>query len=112
MGIDFDPGTAHWSYIGFNRFREILAKEINVDLKSMQGFNGQNSWDTVKDNIKPLLDHSDCDGELTVKECKMVAPRLKQLIKKWPESYDKIQAHKLINDMLNCVEKKVPLTFC
>ena len=112
MGLDFNPGTASWSYTGFNAFRERLAKEINMNLRSMKGFGGNIKFSKFNDPIIPLLDHSDCDGHLTVKECEQVAPRLIELVKDWPDDYDRQEAIKLANDMLFCVKKKQKLIFC
>lgn len=100
MGLDFSHCDAHWSYSGFHRFRCKLAKEIGIDLDSMKGFGGKISWDKIKDPIKPLLNHSDCDGELTSEECREVAPRLRELVKDWPDDdYDKQKALELADGM-------------
>ena len=100
MGIDFSHGNAHWSYSGFHHARTRLAAVIGIDLNRMQGFQrsliaGDTnqrpiSWSTVTDVIAPFLYHSDCDGELSPEECRMLAPRLRQLIENWPdEDYEK-----------------------
>lgn len=113
MGLDFSPGEAHWSYSGFNEFRRKLAAEINIDLGEMEGFGGPISWDGVRDPIKPLLNHSDCDGELSVSECIVVYPRLLELVKNWDdENYHKEQAKILADDMKHCVKNEKPLRFC
>jgi len=69
MGLNFSISTrssnAAWSYSGFGNFRRKLAEEIRIDLNAMEGFGGKTKWDTVKDPIKYLLNHSDCDGHLT-----------------------------------------------
>ena len=58
------------------------------------------SWDNVKDPITPLLNHSDCDGELTPEECRTVAPRLRELVANWKEDdYDKAKAIELAEGM-------------
>ena len=49
----------HWSYSCFHEFRRKLAAEIGIDLDDMDGFEGTLSWDDLKDDIVPLLDHSD-----------------------------------------------------
>lgn len=60
------------------------------------------SWDKVSDDIAPLLNHSDCDGQLTPAECKQVAPRLMELIANWPDDdRDKINALDLAQGMEN-----------
>lgn len=109
-------GGAHWSYSGFNRFRERLAAEVGVHLMGMEGFrrDGQpgESWSKVKDPIKPLLNHPDCDGEMTPKQCEQVAPRLKELVKDWPDGdYDKEQATILAESMEYCAMEEERLVF-
>ena len=63
MGLDFNNSKAHWSYSGFNRFREKLASEIGVFLPFMEGFwnPGENSMSII-DVTKRLV------GEKTIKE--------------------------------------------
>jgi hypothetical protein len=113
MGLDFDHGDAHWSYRGFGRFRKRLAEAIGVRLEEMRGFGGGKSWDTVQDDIVPLLNHSDCDGELTPEECAKVAPRLSKLAEAWDEDdYDRITSVELVAAMLQCAEDGVALGFC
>ena len=106
MGIDFSHCDAHWSYGGFMRFRIKVAAAIGIDLDTMAGFNGTNSWDAIKDPIVLLLDHSDCDGELTPDECAQIAPRLQEIIASWDDDelygYDKDNAQLLIEGMLDC----------
>ena len=108
MGIDFSHCDAHWAYGGFMRFRIRLASEIGMDLDSMEGFKkdgGGKSWSKVKD-------HSDCDGHLTPEECKVVAPRLKELIADWDDNnYDKQNALDLISGMEEAMREKETLLF-
>lgn len=115
MGIDFNGADAHWSYSGFNNFRKRLAKEINIDLERMEGFTKDGSigipWENT-DAIIPLLDHSDCDGSISSVKCLKIAPRLLELIKDWPDDYDKDQATKLAKGMRTCGKRKKSLEFC
>ncbi|MCL1700756.1 hypothetical protein [Lysinibacillus sp. Bpr_S20] len=80
MGLDFSHGEAHWSYGGFNNFRRRLASKIGMNLDGMVGFGGNIPFHIYQDNIIPLLNHSDCEDELTIEECKQVAPRLRELV--------------------------------
>lgn len=113
MGLDFKDSEARWSYSGFNAFRDRLAREIGIELKGMYGHGGILSWKNVTDAIVPLLDHSDCEGELSAKECKAVAPRLLELIRDWPEhDYDRVMATILAKDMQKLARKNKPLVFC
>lgn len=106
MGLDFSHGNAHWAYSGFMRFRERLVSEAvgrTVDLHALYD-SGEYIKLLEKDDILPLINHSDCDGHLTKTEMKRVLPRLKELIKKWDkEDYDKQQALKLIAGMKRCL---------
>jgi hypothetical protein len=43
------------------------------------------SWDTVDDPIKILLNHSDCEGQIPADQCEVLADRLEEIIKDWPE---------------------------
>lgn len=93
MGIDFSHGDAHWSYSGFHQFRLRVAESIGINLDEMVGFGSfldpdppkvpKKSWDTVNDDIKYLLDHSDCDGGMTPEVCLKVAKRLREIITSW-----------------------------
>ena len=117
MGLDFVGSDAHWSYSGFMKFRRRLASEIGINLDEMQGFievyeNGI-SRSTIDDDIVPLLNHSDCDGELSAEECETIEPRLRELIAEWDDKeYDKINGILLADGMDRCVSQNVPLRFC
>jgi hypothetical protein len=70
------------------------------------------SWGHIADPIVPLLDHSDCDGELTPGHCKQVAPRLRELVANWPEEdYDKRRALELADGMDVAAQAGEPLRF-
>ena len=113
MGLDFNTCDAHWAYSGFNRFRNRLALEIGIDLNCMEGFGGDRKWDNIIDPIIILLNHSDCDGEISWEDCKIVHLRLFELIKNWADDdYDKIQALELIRGMKDCMKNQVDLIFC
>lgn len=122
MGLDFSHGDAHWSYGGFAEFRIRLAREIGIELHAMEGFTESYRnhdrkrkpipWANVKDTIVPLLNHSDCDGELTPEECKTVAPRLRELVSKWPEDdWDRKRALELADAMDEAREAREALEF-
>ena len=71
------------------------------------------SWDGVKDDIKPLLNHSDCDGILTPEECAKVAPRLRELVSAWPDDdRDKRNALWLAEGMDEAASKGENIEFC
>ncbi len=116
MGLDFSHGNAHWSYGGFSRFREALAIHEGFFLNDMQGFDGERPWSAVTTDIKPLLDHSDCDGELTPEECAQVAPRLREILADWQErghdTYDIHAGLELADAMDDCAKSGEILEFC
>lgn len=71
------------------------------------------SWDKCNDPIKPLLNHSDCNGILTPEECLTVAPRLRELISQWAEDdQDKIRALLLAEGMERAAEANENLELC
>ncbi len=121
MGIDFSHTDAHWAYSGFGRFRDALAKHEGFNLDDMVGFGGDRAWDTVTTALKPLLDHSDCDGEISPEDCATVAPRLREVIDAiWPEgviepgrgAYDRSTGLLLAEGMEAAAAAGEPLEFC
>lgn len=119
MGIAFSRSTAHWSYSGFDRFRQRLSLAIGVDRDAANdairdgGMAAWNKvWDAVHDPIKDLLLHSDCDGELTPEQCAVIAPRLRQLVAAWPaHDMDKREALLLARGMDTCRKRGENLEF-
>jgi hypothetical protein len=90
MGVSI--GKAQWAYGGFMRFRERLAAHEGLNLHDMDGFTRHGtSWDETTTALRPLLDHSDCDGGLSPGECAQVAPRLAEILAAWQAAtYDPI----------------------
>lgn len=108
MGLDFSHTHAYWAYSAFHRFREALAKHEGIHLNAMAGFHNLRCqhepddhpnipWDNITTPLKPLLDHSDCDGELTPAECAQVAPRLREVVPLiWPDPDDYDHRHGML----------------
>jgi len=116
MGLDFSLADAHWSYSGFNEFRHRVAKSIHIDLDEMDGFGGSTPWKKVRNPLKYLLNHSDCDGKLTPHQCKLIAPELKRVIKSWNDADEGIEYHienglGLVAGMEQCADRKEALVF-
>jgi len=114
MGIDFSHGEAHWSYSGFMRFRARLIETLGLgNLNEMYG--DGSFYDKLKNiPIFPLINHSDCDGELTVEEMKQIIPQLDLIITLWESNggdYDSERARDFINGMKYAIEEDVPLEF-
>lgn len=143
MGIGFSHGGASWSYSGFNEFRALLAKDVGIELYDMDGYftkeeiskgtaflreygkydwPSKKPWSEIEDEaLLPLLNHSDCEGVLTPEECAQVAPRIREIISKWPnqidcdeftmDNYDKIQGRLLADGMEVCAETNCDFKF-
>jgi hypothetical protein len=88
MGLDTTHNAWHGSYSSFNGFRTFIANLIGITLDDMDSYGGDKSWDNVKDDLKHLLNHSDCDGHITPVKCAKIAKRLRELLKNWPEGSD------------------------
>lgn len=89
-------GKARWAYGGFMQFRRALARAEGFDLSQMIGFRndfeprqepGLRDWRSVDTNLRPLLYHSDCDGEMTWVECARVEPRLSEILDNWSSGH-------------------------
>lgn len=112
MGLDFTHCEAHWAYSGFHKFRKRLAECIGMNLGNMEGFDGIIPFECYDDDIIPLLNHSDCGGDLSPDVCQTVATRLRQLVSDWPDDdRDKINALKLAEGMELAHKRNEPLRF-
>lgn len=62
-----------------------------------------------KDPLVPLFTCNDYEGSFSPKECKAIAPRLREIVKSWGDNdYDKIQALELAHTMEQCaINEKV-----
>jgi len=118
--------NAQWSYSGFINFRKRIAKACGTDLLEMEGFkeNGhpwEYPWIGTLGDLIPFMNHSDCDGHLTAKQCRLAAVRLRQVIEllkcfvKYNESlydHDIINGTKLAEAMECCALERRHLRFC
>lgn len=112
MGIDFSHSEAAWSYGGFNRFRNKLVATLGVGTTFDNICESKNIQPIEKFEILPLLNHSDCDGELTPKEMKQIIPQLKDIVSNWDDNdYDKQNALELIEGMENAISNNENLEF-
>jgi hypothetical protein len=131
MGIQFHPGSASWSYGGFDRFRTALAAEEGLVLDEMVGFGGTREWETSDGKqitvLAALLNHSDCDGFLTARDCALIWPRLAEILDHWDSNEDKLtwaeyltwdeyhydvkQGRQLVEAMQYCASHGCPLEF-
>lgn len=84
MGLNTSFGAWDGAYSSFHTWRRIIAKKAGLNLDEMLGFGGEKEFDS-NHNLTPLLNHSDCDGELTVAECKKVKAGLEEILKDMPK---------------------------
>lgn len=80
MGLNTTHGCWNGSYCSFSVFRKLLGKQIGIELDTFVGFGGTTPWSTVSHKIKPLLNHSDCDGILTIPQCEQIAIGLDEIL--------------------------------
>jgi len=113
MGIDFSHGEAHWSYSGFNRFRCKLIETMGLgDLNGMYDDGSYTKLSSIP--IYALINHSDCDGDLTVKEMEAIIPQLDLIINIWEangDDYDVGRGRDFITGMKDAIEDGESLEF-
>lgn len=80
MGLNVSHDCFDGAYSTFSRFRTELGNQIGINVSEYAGLGGNKSQSSVTHNIRPLLFHSDCDGELTVEESKQVLKGLEELL--------------------------------
>lgn len=92
MGLDTSHDCFYGQYSSFNRFRKSLASQIGIDLEEYIGYGKKGTKDlkSIEHDIQPLLNHSDCDGELTVEEARQIAKGLDNILENFN---DKIQVY-------------------
>ena len=91
MGLETSHDCWNGSYSSFNRFRYSLGHQIGIDLDDYIGYNEKGTKDLSKidHELMPLFNHSDCDGRLTIKECKSIVKGLNSILENFN---DKTQA--------------------
>jgi len=116
MGLDTSYGAWHGPYSSFNKWRTWLAEFAGFPLREMYGFDGAKEWtkDMQKQDYYPLLNHSDCDGWLTVDDCKKTVSFLDKIIKKEvgeEEEYYQKKAVQFRDGCLLAIDKNEPIEF-
>ncbi len=94
MGLDFSHSDAYWSYGGFNRFRNNLVEALGYPTSLDEMYDNGSYVDKLKhESIFPLINHSDCDGYLTVKEMKRIVPQLRYILEIWENNFEMTEYH-------------------
>ncbi len=91
MGLTTTHGCWDAPYSTFNRFRYSLASQIGINLDEYNGYGdgvGHKKLESIKHDIGPLLNHSDCDGSLTVNQCKKIANGLNDILNNFNDTID------------------------
>src|SRR5574340_940621 len=80
MGLDTTHDCWHGSYGAFMRWRKKLAEVAGFgNLNDYEGFGGSALFD-ARNPLTPLLDHSDCDGEIPLGDLLPLAMALEGLL--------------------------------
>lgn len=94
MGLDISFASTTYeyafragSYSGFGMFRDLLAAEDDIILDEMWGFGGSTEWGEVDSALEPLLNHSDCDGELYNWQAEQMIPRMEEILPLWENGH-------------------------
>lgn len=86
MGLDTTHNCFHGPYGTFNRFRISLGLQIGIDLNDFVEYGGmKSSLNDFNHDLKPLFNHSDCDGELTPKESEQIIKGLNSVLENFNE---------------------------
>ncbi len=90
MGLGTSHNCWHGPYSSFNRFRKSLAAQIGISLDEYIGYgdNGTKDLLTIQHDIMPLLNHSDCDGYLTVEESTKIINGLNAILNNFNEKIE------------------------
>lgn len=118
-----DPEPS-WSYLGFAAFRRRLAADAGFDLDTMSGFKPRDAdadwvgrdWSEVDTGLEPLLNHSDCDGELTPEQAAVLAPALDAALDRfdpgdWVQSYDLEHGRELVQLLRIAAAQQITVQF-
>jgi hypothetical protein len=104
MGLDTSHNCWHGPYSSFNGFRSFLAERIGINLGDYQGYGGTKDLNSIKHDIKPLFNHSDCDGKLTVEQCEKIANGLTSIINGFDDKIDSYFKQKTIQFRDGCLD--------
>ena len=118
-GILPDDPRPEWPYDSFGGFRRKLAAHININLDDMQGYDGDQPWNTVTSPLRHLLDHPDDRGELSPQQAVELAPALQQALFAFARdhnygpryNYDIQHGRALVDLLTRCASENIPVLF-
>ena len=102
MGLDTTHNAWHGPYSSFNRFREALMLAYNgTNLKDYSGYGGNLSIENIEHKgLYEFFNHSDCDGDISPENCKLVADGLTEILPKLTTEYDIMRCKEFIDGCL------------
>lgn len=81
MGLDTSHDCWHGSYTSFHKWREWVAEKAGLPpLDTMEGFGGETPWRGIKTPLRYLLNHSDCDGQISGSRLLPIAEALEAIV--------------------------------
>ncbi|WP_293925421.1 hypothetical protein [Sphingobacterium sp. UBA6320] len=82
MGLDTTHNAFHGAYSAFMRFRKgLVDHSLKTDVMNFNGFGGTVPEETIENpGLQRLIHQSDCDGEISPDDCKLIADYLETII--------------------------------
>lgn len=117
MGLDTTHNCWHGPYSSFNRFRRSLGHQIGIELNDYHGYDGRKFYlEQIRHDLMPLLNHSDCDGKLSVKECKRLVKGFNDVLENFVETIEhdynfKEQIIQFRDGCISAIEQKQKVKF-
>lgn len=98
---------------GFNDFRRRVSRSLDMDLDRWWNAGGPRLRHEGEDieALRPLLMHSDCEGDLSPAECAQVAPVLRRVVEAWKGDYDN-RPMRFVELLEECAAKGLTIEFC
>lgn len=110
MGLRLSHCDLGWSYSGFMVFREAIANACGLTGNLVDHYINDTYTQLANHPIYPLINHSDCDGQLSVAEMNQLVPAIKNILTKLdPRHQD--AALEFIDGMKNAIACDEPMIF-
>jgi hypothetical protein len=108
MGLNITHDCFNGPYSTFNLFRHSLGIQIGINLDEYKGYNknGTKDLSKIEHELMPLLNHSDCNGRLTIKESKSIVKGLNRVLENFVENdnYDVMFKEMIIKFRDGCLD--------
>ncbi len=89
MGLDTSHNAWHGPYSSFNTFRRSLMFAYNgTNLNDYNGYGGSLALENIEHKgLYEFFNHSDCDGDISPENCKLVADGLSEILPNLTDAY-------------------------